>query len=107
MYQYLGKPKEEIDELKRQVAFIQDPTFNPDHPPAGYNFGSPHFMYDVSRWRPVEEAKLRKRALLILQGARDYQVTVKDEYTKWQKGLSNRGMFSSKISEIESFLHGG
>ena len=90
-YQYLGKPKEEIDELKRQNAFIQDPTFNPDHPPAGYNFGSPHFMYDVSRWRPVEEAKLRKEPLLILQGARDYQVTVKDEYTKWQKGLSNRG----------------
>ncbi|COG44981.1 Predicted dienelactone hydrolase [Streptococcus pneumoniae] len=89
--QYLGASKEEIDELKRQVAFIQDPTFNPNHPPAGYNFGSPHFMYDVSRWRPVEEAKSRKEPLLILQGARDYQVTVKDEYTKWQKGLSNRG----------------
>ncbi|MGW6193683.1 alpha/beta fold hydrolase [Bacillus cereus] len=90
-YQYLGASKEEIDELKRQVAFIQDPTFNPDHPPAGYNFGSPHFMYDVSRWRPVEEAKSRKEPLLILQGARDYQVTIKDEYTKWQEGLSNRG----------------
>ncbi len=48
-------------------------------------------MYDVSRWRPVEEAKLRKEPLLILQGACDYQVTVKDEYTKWQEGLSNRG----------------
>lgn len=88
--QYLGAPKEVIDELKRQVAFIQDPTFNPDHPPAGYNFGSPHFMYDVSRWRPVEEARLRTEPLLILQGARDYQVTVKNEYTKWQEGLSNR-----------------
>ncbi|PQZ52309.1 alpha/beta hydrolase [Bacillus sp. MYb209] len=90
-YQYLGAPKEVIDELKRQFAFIQDPTFDPDHPPAGYNFPSPHFMYDVSRWRPVEEAKSRKEPLLILQGARDYQVTVKDEYTKWQEGLSNRG----------------
>ncbi|PGB99467.1 alpha/beta hydrolase [Bacillus wiedmannii] len=88
--QYLGAPKEVIDELKRQVAFIQDPTFNPDHPPSGYNFGSPHFMYDVSRWRPVEEARSRKEPLLILQGARDYQVTVKNEYTKWQEGLSNR-----------------
>ncbi|MED0824946.1 alpha/beta hydrolase family protein [Bacillus pacificus] len=88
--QYLGAPKEVMDELKRQVAFIQDPTFNPDHPPAGYNFGSPHFMYDVSRWRPVEEAKSRKEPLLILQGTRDYQVTVKNEYTKWQEGLSNR-----------------
>ncbi|QDQ05555.1 alpha/beta hydrolase family protein [Bacillus sp. BD59S] len=88
--QYLRAPKEVMDELKRQVAFIQDPTFNPDHPPAGYNFGSPHFMYDVSRWRPVEEAKSRKEPLLILQGTRDYQVTVKNEYTKWQEGLSNR-----------------
>ncbi|MGQ0422952.1 hypothetical protein ACT4US_35325, partial [Bacillus sp. HC-Mk] len=39
-YQYLGESKEVIDELKRQVAFIQDPAFNPDHPPAGYNLGS-------------------------------------------------------------------
>ena len=75
--QYLGASKEVIDELKRQFAFIQDPTFNPEHPPTGYNLGSPHFMYDVSRWRPVEEARSRKEPLLILQGARDYQVTVK------------------------------
>ncbi|PFE49179.1 alpha/beta hydrolase [Bacillus cereus] len=90
--QYLGAPKEVIDELKRQFAFILDPTFDPDHPPAGYNFPfpSPHFMYDVTRWRPVEEAKSRKEPLLILQGARDYQVTVKEDYTKWQEGLSNR-----------------
>lgn len=80
--QYLGAPKEVIDELKRQFAFIQDPTFNPDHPPAGYNYPSPHFMYDVTRWHPVEEAKSRKEALLIMQGARDYQVTVKDEFTR-------------------------
>lgn len=91
--QYLGVPKEVIDELKRQFAFILDPTFDPDHPPAGYNFPfpSPHFMYDVTSWRPVEEAKSRKEPLLILQGARDYQVTVKEDYTKWQEGLSNRG----------------
>ncbi len=31
-----------------------------------------------------------KNLLLILQGARDYQVTVKNEYIKWQEGLSNR-----------------
>ena len=95
-YEYLGKPQEEIDELKRQVAFIQDPTFNPDHPPAGYNFGSPHFMYDVSRWRPVEEAKSRKEPLLILQGARDYQVTVKMNIQNGKKVLQTAGMFSSK-----------
>ena len=106
-YEYLGASKEEIDELKRQAAFIQDPTFNPDHPPAGYNFGSPHFMYDVSRWRPVEEAKSRKEPLLILQGARDYQVTVKMNIQNGKKGLQTAGMFSSKIPEIESFLHGG
>ncbi len=88
--QYLGAPKEVIDELKRQFAFIQDPTFNPDHPPAGYNYPSSYFMYDVTRWHSVEEAKSRKEALLIMQGARDYQVTVKDEFTRWKEGLSSR-----------------
>ncbi|MDR4196687.1 alpha/beta hydrolase, partial [Bacillus cereus] len=42
-YEYLGASKEEIDELNSQAAFIQGPTFNPDHTPAGYNCGSPHF----------------------------------------------------------------
>lgn len=95
-YQYLGAPKEVINELKRQFAYYQDPTFDPDHPPAGYNYPSPHFMYDVARWRPVEEAKTLKESLLILQGARDYQVTVKDEFTRWQEGLSNRGNIQFK-----------
>ena len=94
--QYLGASQEVIDELKRQFAFIQDPTFNPDHPPAGYNLGSPHFMYDVSRWRPVEEARSRKEPLLILQGARDYQVTVKMNIQNGRKGFQTAGMFSSK-----------
>ncbi|MGE7883541.1 alpha/beta fold hydrolase [Bacillus sp. NPDC094077] len=106
--QYLGAPKEVIDELKRQFAFIQDPTFDPDHPPAGYNYPSPHFMYDVTRWRPVEEAKSRKEPLLILQGARDYQVTVKDEFTKWQEGLSNRGNVQFKeYSKLNHFFTEG
>ncbi|MDG2658740.1 hypothetical protein P7M12_23865, partial [Vibrio parahaemolyticus] len=34
--------------------------------------------------------RLRTEPLLILQGARDHQVTVKNEYTKWQEGLSKR-----------------
>ncbi|MCR6790177.1 alpha/beta hydrolase family protein [Bacillus thuringiensis] len=89
-YQYLGAPKDFIDELKKQFAYIKDPTFDPNHPPAGYNYPSPHFMYDVTRWRPVEEVKSRKEPLLILQGARDYQVTVKDDFTRWQEGLSSR-----------------
>ncbi|SDD11743.1 hypothetical protein SAMN04487767_104425 [Bacillus wiedmannii] len=106
--QYLGAPKEVIDELKRQAAFIQDPTFNPDHPPAGYNFGSPHFMYDVSRWRPVEEARSRKEPLLILQGARDYQVTVKNEYTKWQEGLLNhRNVQFNEYPKLNHFFTEG
>lgn len=53
-------------------------------------------MYDVSRWRPVEEAKSRKEPLLILQGARDYQVTVKMNIQNGKKGLQTAGMFSSK-----------
>ena len=52
-------------------------------------------MYDVSRWRPVEEARLRTEPLLILQGARDYQVTVKMNIQNGRKGFQTAGMFSS------------
>ncbi len=49
-------------------------------------------MYDVSRWRPVEEAKSRKEPLLILQGARDYQVTVKMNIQNGKKGANRRNV---------------
>ena len=52
-------------------------------------------MYDVSRWRPVEEAKSRKEPLLILQGTRDYQVTVKMNIQNGRKGFQTARMFSS------------
>jgi hypothetical protein len=89
-YKYLGAPKEVVDELKRQFSYYKDPSFDPHHPPAGYYYPSPHFMNEVAHWRPVEVAKTQKEPLLILQGARDYQVTKKDEFTRWQEGLSHR-----------------
>lgn len=39
---------------------------------------------------PVAEAKALKLPMLLMQGERDYQVTVADDLARWQKGLSRQ-----------------
>ena len=50
----------------------------------------PAYWLDLRGYAPPEVAKRTAKAMLILQGARDYQVTLKD-FAAWKKGLSGRG----------------
>lgn len=47
------------------------------------------FWKDLEDYRPVEEARALKTPLLVLQGERDYQVTMTD-FELWRRGLAGR-----------------
>ena len=76
--------------LKRRVARVKSRSLSvrtrrgslPLDIPAGY-------WLDLRGYSPAAAAKRLKRPMLIMQGARDYQVTEKD-FQLWKKALSSR-----------------
>lgn len=67
-----------------------------DPPIATPPFSAPvSYFLDLRGYMPPEAAKLLKQRLLILQGERDYQVTMND-FAAWQKALSGRANVTFK-----------
>lgn len=95
-YRYLGYPQEIITFYEKQFTYLQDPSFNPNNPPSKFVLGFPYVWYDFAHWHPVEVAKKQLEPLFILQGARDYQVTKQEEFSRWQEGLSHRSNVTFK-----------
>lgn len=48
------------------------------------------YWLDLKGYNPIETMKQCKSKILILQGAKDYQVTI-SEYNKWKSGLAENG----------------
>jgi hypothetical protein len=53
---------------------------------------SPKYWMDIKTYDPVSEAKALDIPILVLQGARDYQVTA-SEFEKWQAELGTDGEY--------------
>ncbi|MEV7817650.1 alpha/beta fold hydrolase [Streptomyces flaveolus] len=82
---------EAVSTLVRQAASVADPDLTPDTPsrllPLGF---SAAYWLDLRAYDPVTTAAQLVCPMLILQGGRDYQVTVADDLTGWQRALAGR-----------------
>jgi dienelactone hydrolase len=78
--------KKNIEDLRRQAAQIKALKPGSTEPvldvPASY-------WLDLRGYDPPEAARKLRQPMLILQGERDYQVTM-DEFRRWQKALGDR-----------------
>lgn len=76
--------------LETQVARVKDPALAPGRPPADLPLGIPAaYWLDLRDYRPAETARGLDLPMLILQGERDYQVTMED-FRGWQQALASR-----------------
>jgi len=82
--------KSELAELKEKVARVKDPGLSRKTPRTDLPLGmtAPYWL-DLRGYHPPAMAKDLARPMLILQGERDYQVTMKD-FDGWKKALSDR-----------------
>lgn len=85
---YSDKDKTQLDTIKKAVELINSDKFTLDTDPNDILGLTPRYMMDLKDYNPVDVAKDLSRPILILQGARDYQVTV-DEFEKWSSGLGD------------------
>lgn len=87
---YLGSLKEGGDaslvEMKKQALAIRSATSETP----GLVFGAPaSYWVDLRAYQPAEVARTLGQRILVLQGERDYQVTMKD-LEGWRTALSSR-----------------
>ncbi|MGI8743772.1 MAG: alpha/beta fold hydrolase [Bryobacteraceae bacterium] len=74
-----------VEQMKEQAEAVKN--MKPGGAPA---FGVPaSYWLDLRGYNPAELAKTLKQPMLILQGERDYQVTMKD-FEAWKKALTGR-----------------
>ncbi|PZS21899.1 MAG: hypothetical protein DLM54_03790 [Acidimicrobiales bacterium] len=68
---------------------------------------SPYWL-DLRRYDPVSVAAVLAKPMLILQGGRDYQVTVDDDLAGWKTGLAHRANVLVRVypSDNHSFFPG-
>jgi dienelactone hydrolase len=79
------KAKAEIERVRGQVAELQ--KLAPDAESSLVIFGMPaRYLLDLRAYDPAAEAKALGLPMLVLQGERDYQVTMQD-FGGWKKAL--------------------
>jgi dienelactone hydrolase len=81
--------KKNLDTLKDQAAMIKDPSLSPDTPKKLLMGLSGAYWLDIRDYRCATTAAFISKPFFILQGARDYQVTLED-FSGWQRTLGGR-----------------
>jgi hypothetical protein len=89
----------------RQAALAGGPDLAVTTPAAELPFGWPgSFWLDLRDYDPVATAAELGRPMLVLQGGRDYQVTVADDLARWRAGLGHRPDVAIRVYEADNHL---
>jgi fermentation-respiration switch protein FrsA (DUF1100 family) len=83
------KDRDELGELKEQVSRVKDPKLTADTPAKELPLGIPAAYWLALRaYDQTATASRLTRPIFIVQGERDYQVTM-DDFEKWKKALAS------------------
>lgn len=80
-----------VETITRQAAMVDSPNLSQSTPATELPFGlSGSYWLDLRGYDPVSTAAAIDKPILILQGGRDYQVTVEDDLSRWKTGIGHR-----------------
>jgi dienelactone hydrolase len=94
IYSLKGEPsdgdRKHLEKIKQQVARVKDPALSAETPRADLPLRIPaEFWLELRAHDAVAAAAKLKMPVLVLQGERDYQVTMED-FAGWKKALAGR-----------------
>lgn len=93
-----------LAEISRQAAIVET-SLSPGTPREDLPFGLPaSYWLDLRSYDPVATAARLGKPLLILQGGRDYQVTVEHDLSLWREGLTGCPDVTIQIHEADDHL---
>ncbi len=87
----------QIDFIKGQVNILKDPGFNPAQPPKEYQLGIPYYYDDMTDYNVLGIAETLSKPMLVLQGEKDWQVTVKSDFEGWKKAFESNKSAQFKL----------
>jgi dienelactone hydrolase len=94
-----------VEAMVRQAALVESADLSPATPPNELPFGfSGSYWLDVRDYDPVSTAAALDKPMLILQGGRDYQVTVEDDLSGWKAGLGHRADVAIRVYDADNHL---
>ncbi|MFE7462910.1 alpha/beta hydrolase family protein [Streptomyces sp. NPDC057499] len=98
-------PPAVVEAFRRQAALVDSPELTPSTPAADLPFGLPApYWLELRDYDPVAIAAGLRKPMLILQGGRDYQVTVADDLVRWRTGLAGRPEVDIRVHEAADHL---
>jgi dienelactone hydrolase len=94
-----------VEVLTGQAALVESPELSPSTPASALPFGfSGAYWLDLRDYDPVATAAALHQPMLILQGGRDYQVTVEEDLSCWQAGLGRRPNVTVRVYDADNHL---
>ncbi|MCA2226252.1 alpha/beta hydrolase family protein [Nonomuraea aurantiaca] len=94
-----------VETITRQAALVDSPGLSAATPAADLPFGySGAYWLDLRGYDPVATAAALDKPMLILQGGRDYQVTVADDLAGWREGLAHRPDVDIRVYDADDHL---
>ena len=94
-----------IDTMTAQAQAADDPGLSPATPPETLPFGIPApYWLDLRGYDPPAAAAALGKPMLIVQGGRDYQVTIDDDLSRWQAALGNRPDVTIRVYDADNHL---
>lgn len=94
-----------VDVLTRQAAQVEGAGLSRATPSADLLFGWPaSYWLDLREYDQVGVAAALDKPMLILQGRRDYQVTVDGDLARWQAGLVRRPDVTIRIYDADDHM---
>jgi uncharacterized protein len=98
-----GQPA--LDVLTRQARAVDDPSLSESTPGSELPFGVPaRYWLDVRGYDPAAAAATLDKPMLIIQGGRDYQVTIADDLARWQAALHARPDVTIRVYQADNHL---
>lgn len=98
-------PPSVVDTFRRQAELVDGDGLTPQTPAADLPFGLPaSYWLELRDFDPVAIAAALDRPMLILQGGRDYQVTVDDDLSRWRAGLAGRPEVDIRVYDADDHL---
>ncbi len=96
-------PAELVEDFTRRAAVVDRAELSAATPAAELPFGmAAEYWLDQRGYDPAATAAALDRPMLILQGGRDYQVTVADDLVGWQRALAHRADVIIKVIEADN-----